>query len=96
MKDKMSIWVLVSEAAHGGCLFYGNPNHGCPPYHLGDIENILFGERLVWEHTRKAVEMDAGILWWNERFPNQRVKAKSVMVEIRPFYKRNPKKDEVK
>ena len=94
MKDKMSIWVLHSNAPHGGYLFHGNPNQDIPPYHLGDIENILYGEKLVWAYTRKVLEMDTGILWWNERFPKHRVKPKSVMVEIRPYYKRAKKEGE--
>ena len=95
MKDKMSIWVWYSDAPYSGYLFHGNPNHGVPPYHFGGIENLLFGDRLVWAHTRKVLEMDAGIMWWNERFPKQRVKPKSVMVEIRPYYKRIKKESEV-
>lgn len=94
MKDatqKLSIWVLYSDAPHGGYLFKGNPNRGVPPYHLGGIENLLCGEHLVWSYTRKVIENEAGIMWWNERFPQQRVKPKSIMVEMRPYYKRAKK-----
>lgn len=88
MKDKMSIWAWHSDATHGGYLFHGNPNPDTPPLHFGGIINIVHGERLVSAETRKALEMDTGIIWWNEHFPQFRVKPKSVMLEIRPYYKR--------
>lgn len=99
MKDttqKLSIWVLYSDAQHGGYLFYGNTNQNIPPYHLGGIEQMMYGEKLVWTYTRKTLEMDGGVLWWNERFSDKRVKPKCVMVEIRPFYKRAEKKGDEK
>ena len=90
--NKMSIWVWYSDAPHGGFLFEGNPNRGMPPFHIGGIENLLCGELLVWERTRKALEMDTDILWWNERFQSIRVKPKSIMVEMRPYYRQKSRK----
>lgn len=81
---KMSVWAWHCDAPQGGYLFYGNPNRGLPSFHFGGIENIMCGERLVWEHTRKALEMDARILEWNEWFPGYRVKPKLVTVEMHP------------
>ncbi len=94
MTQKQSIWVLCSDTPHCCYLFKGNPNSGVPgvpPYHLGGIENLLLGEVLVWEHTRSVLEKYIDIQWWNERFPKQRVKPKSIMVEMRPYYKRAKK-----
>lgn len=91
MRNKMSIWVWHCDAQPDSYLFKGNPNIGIPPYHLGGVEHLLCGEQLVWEYTKHTLEMDVDIIWWNKRFPKQRVKPKSIMVEIRPFYKRKPK-----
>ena len=85
--EKMSIWVWYSDAPHGGYLFEGNPNRDMPPFHIGEILNLLCGEKIVWEHTRKVLEMNMDIAWWNERFPFMRVKPKSIMVEMRPYYR---------
>lgn len=85
--DKMSIWAWYSDAPHGGYLFKGNPSCGLPPFHFGGIENLIYGEKLVWEHTRNVLEMNMDIVWWNERFPFMRVKPKSIMVEMRPYYR---------
>ena len=92
MKDKLTIWVWHCNAPQGGFLYKGNPNRGLPNYHLGGITNLICGEHLVWDYTRKALEMDVDILWWNERFPAYKVKPKQIMVEIRPYYYR--KKEE--
>lgn len=85
--NKMSIWVWHTDAPHGGYLFHGNPNRGLPPFHLGSIENLLCGESLVWEHTRRALDMNLDIHWWNTQFPKYKVKPTSIMVEIRPYRK---------
>ena len=81
---KMSVWAWHCDAPQGGYLFYGNPNRGLPSFHFGGIENILRGEHLVWEYTRKTLEMDARILEWNEWFPSHRVKPKLITIEMRP------------
>ncbi len=97
MKDttqKQSIWVLYSDAPHGGYLFHGNPNLELPPYHLGGILNVLYGEKLVWAYSRKMLEMEMGVMLWNERVPDFRVKPKSVMVEMRPYYRAKKKGEE--
>lgn len=80
---KMSVWAWYCDKPQGGYLFHGNPNYGLPPFHLGGIGSILRGERLVWEHNRKTLEMDARILEWNEWFPNYRVKPKLITIEMR-------------
>lgn len=81
---KMSVWAWHCDAPQGGYLFHGNPNRGIPSFHFGGIENILCGEHLIWEHTRKALEMDVRILEWNERFSGLRVKPKIITVEMLP------------
>lgn len=86
--NKRSLWAWYSDAPHGGYLFNGNPNLGYPPFHMGGIENIINGECLVCANTRKALVMDFGVVEWNRRFPQFRVKPVSIMVEIRPYYKR--------
>ena len=86
MKEKMAIWVWHCDSTHGGFLFIGNPNMGLPQFHLGGILNMLCGERIVWEPTRKALEMNADILFWNERFPDHKVKPKQIMVDMKPYY----------
>lgn len=84
MMCKMSVWAWHCDAPQGGYLFRGNPNRGLPPFHFGSIENILGGEHLLWEHTRKALEMDVRILEWNARFPEHRVKPRLITIEMRP------------
>ena len=83
MSEKKSIWVWYSDAPYGGYLFEGNPNRCAPPFHLGGIENLLCGELLVWEYTRKGLEMDTDIAWWNRACPKFKVHPKCVTVEIR-------------
>ena len=86
MKDKISVWSWHSDAPHGGYLFHGNPNSGMPPFHLGRLENLLYGERLVWEHTRRALEMDMSIVEWNHhpRTTNRKVSPRLITIELRP------------
>ena len=91
VNEKMSIWVWYSDAPHGGYLFEGNPNRGAPPFHLGGIENLLCGELLVWEYTRKGLEMDTDVAWWNRDCPKFKVYPKCVTVEIRRQEKDNKK-----
>ena len=86
--NKQSLWVWYSDAPHGGYLFQGNPNREYPSFHLGRIDNIINGERLVCAGTKKVLEMDFRVAEWNHRFPQFKVKPVSVMVEIRPYYKR--------
>ena len=80
---KMTVWAWYCDAPQGGWLFHGNPNRGLPPFHFGTIENVLHGEHLIWEHTRKALEMDIRIVEWNERFQGHRVKPKLITLELR-------------
>lgn len=82
--NKRSVWAWYCDAPQGGYLFHGNPNRGLPQFHLGDIGNILCGEHLVWEYTRKMLEMDTHVLEWNKWFPGHRVKPKLITLEIRP------------
>lgn len=84
MMCKMSVWVWHCNAPQGGYLFYGNPNVGLPPFHLGGIENMVYGEQLVWEHRRGTLEMNISVLNWNEQCPKFRVKPKLITVEMRP------------
>lgn len=90
---KRSIWVWYCDQTHGGFLFRGNPNpqENTPPYHLGGICNLVNGETIVYAGTLAALKMESGITEWNIRFPQFRVKPKSIMVEIRPYYKRKNK-----
>ena len=82
--NKMSVWVWYSDAPHGGYLFQGNPNPGMPPFHLGSLENLLCGGRLVWQHTRRALEMDMRIMEWNHHPRTMLVRPKLITVELRP------------
>lgn len=84
--NKMSVWVWYSDAPHGGYLFHGNPNLGMPPFHLGNLENLICGERLVWEHTRRTLEMDMRIVEWNHhpRTMKWHVCPKLITIELRP------------
>ena len=87
MKDKISIWVWFCDAPHGGYLFHGNPNPLQPPYHLGDIENMIYGERIVFQQTRRVLEMDTDIIWWNDMYPQFKVKPRNIMVYTKPIYR---------
>lgn len=91
---KRSIWVWYCESTHGGFLFRGNPNPKIPAYHLGDVGNLICGEVLVCAETKSALELEFDVAEWNMRFPQFRVKPKSVMVEMRPYYirKKNERK----
>lgn len=84
MMQKMSVWAWHCDAPQCGYLFHGNPNCEMPSYHFGSLENLICGEWLVWERTRKALEMDTRILEWNEWFPGYRVKPKLITIEMRP------------
>ena len=88
MKDKRSIWTWYCDSPQGGFLFRGNPNppDRTPPYHLGGIRNLINGEVLVCAETVAALKLEFGVDEWNLRFPQFRVKPKSVMIEIRPYY----------
>lgn len=85
MKDKMSVWAWHSDAPHGGYLFHGNPNPGMPPFHIGGLENLICGEWLVWEHTRRALEMDMSIAEWNhhQRTMSMKMRPKLITIELR-------------
>ena len=87
---KRSIWALYCDKPHGGYLFHGNPNppDRVPQFHLGSVENLICGESLVCAKNRKTLEMDMRIIEWNSHFPMFRVKPKSIMLEIRPYYKK--------
>lgn len=82
--DKISVWVWHSDAPHGGYLFHGNPNPGIPQFHLGNLENLLCGEWLVWERTRRALEMDMSIAEWNHHPRTMKVRPKLITIELRP------------
>lgn len=82
---KRSIWVWYCDRTHGGFLFRGNPNPKTPTYHLGDVGNLICGEVLVFAETRRELELEFNVAEWNVRFPQYRVKPKSIMVEIRPY-----------
>lgn len=84
MSETMSVWVWHSDAPHGGYLFHGNPNSGMPPFHFGSLENLLCGEWLVWEHTRRALEMDIRVIEWNNHPRTMRVQPKLITIELRP------------
>jgi len=81
--QKMSVWAWRCDVWDGEYLFGGNPNHNLPPFHLGGIINILYGENLIWEPTRKRLEMNADVTWWNHLFPNYRVNPQLVTIEMR-------------
>jgi hypothetical protein len=66
---KRSIWVWHCDRPHGGFLFCGNPNPKIPAYHLGDVENLICGEVLVFAETRRELELEFDIAEWNVRFP---------------------------
>ena len=87
--NKRAIWVWHSDAPHGGMLFRGNPNppEKTPPYHFGDIENLLAGEELVCADTRRELEMESGVAEWNRRFKQFKVKPVCVIVEIHRHHK---------
>lgn len=93
---KRSIWVWHCDRPQGGFLFRGNPNPKIPAYHLGNIENLIWGEDLAFAETRRELELEFGVAEWNIHFPQFRVKPKSVMVEIRPYCIRKKKESEVK
>lgn len=94
---KRSIWVWHCDKPQGGFLFRGNPNPKTPAYHLGDIEDLIFGGVLVFADTRRALELEFDIAEWNVCFPQYRVKPRSVMVEIRPYrIRKKTKESEVK
>lgn len=82
--NKISIWVWYSDAPYGGYLFQGNPNPGMPRYHIGRLENLLCGELLVWERTRRILEMDMSIVEWNHHPRTMRVRPKLITIELRP------------
>jgi hypothetical protein len=48
------------------------------------VENLICGEVLVFAETRSALELEFDVAEWNMRFPQYRVKPKSVMIEMRP------------
>ncbi len=83
MMAKFAVWTWYSDAPQGGFLFSGNPNREMPPFHLGGVEELLRGGRLVWEFTRSMLKMDVRVLEWNERFPEMRVKPKLIVIEMR-------------
>ena len=79
-----TVWVWYCKSPHGGYLFHGNRNSGMPPFHLGCLDNLIYGERLVWERTRKVLEMNVDVRWWNQQVPYYRVEPKLVTIEISP------------
>lgn len=81
---KMSVWAWYCDAPQGGYLFHSNPNVGMPPFHLGGIENIVYGERLVWEHRRGTLEMNISVSSWNNQYPKFRVTPRLITLELRP------------
>ena len=94
MKDKRTIWVWHCNSFNGRYLFAGNPNADIPPYHFGDISNVLDGERLVWSYTRSGLK-DIAISLWNKRFPEYRVKPMKIEIEIgQCIHTRSTKKKE--
>lgn len=94
---KRSVWALYCDKPHGGYLFHAgtNPHNGVPHFHLGSVENLICGETLVCAENRKTIEMDMRIIEWNSRFPDFKVKPRSIMLEIRPYYKPVKKRREV-
>jgi hypothetical protein len=78
MDDSVTIWVLYSDAPHGGYLFYGNPNPDIPSFHFGDLEGLLYGKRLVWENTKKSLKEHNIEEKWNHMFPLQKVVPKRI------------------
>lgn len=96
MKDKRTIWVWHCNSFNGRYLFAGNLNPGIPPYHYGDLSNILEGEQLVWAYTRRGLT-DIAISLWNKRFPQYKVKPMKIEIEIGQCnHKRRTKKKENK
>lgn len=88
IKDSVSFWAFFCPSDHGGWLFHGNPNPGHDPYHLGRIENVLEGERLVCGQTRREAEMNMDIVCWNEHHPWFKVTPRRVILEIRTKYEK--------
>ena len=86
--DERTIWVWFCEYPMG-FLFEGNPNPECPPFHSGDISNLLMGKKLVWGHTRWELENRTGFSKseWKRKFPKYKILPKKVKFEIYPFVK---------
>ena len=90
------LWVWRSDAQHGGYLFRGNPNPGCPPYSMGDINDIIYGRRLVCAETIRALcDLDKdGIHEWNNHFPKWRVEPVRIQISIRQYDKKPKRRGE--
>ena len=91
--NKRIIWVLMEEST-GLVLFHGNPNPECPPYHVGDISNLLYGKLIVWGHTKYEVERQFNSNEWRWSFPKYpyKIKAKKIVIGCEPYKKRGVKK----
>ena len=87
-RSKYAVWVWYCDLPQGGYLFRGNPNppSKTPPYHLNSVFGLVHGEQIVWAETRKTLEAELGVDEWNMKFPQFRVKPKSVLIDIRPYY----------
>lgn len=84
--SKRVIWVLMCEK--DGCvLFHGNLNPDCPPYHLGDISDLLMGNQLVWGHSKWEVEKQFDKKKWRRKFPIFKIKAKKIVIGYEPYEK---------
>ena len=84
--SKRVIWVWVCEK-NGDVLFHGNLNPGCPPYHMGDISNLLMGENIVWGYAKWELENEFCKKAWRQKFPTIKIKPKKIVIGFEPYKK---------
>lgn len=84
----MTIWVWATKS--GELLFYGNPNPNMPKYHLGDISDLINLCPLVFEYSRRGLELFKKPVGWNKaqaKYPEFKVYPKKITISITDFKK---------
>ena len=84
----MTIWVWATKS--GEVLFHGNPNPNMPKYHLGDISDLINLCPLVFEYSRRGLELYRKPVGWNkaqDKYPEFKVYPKKITISMTDFKK---------
>lgn len=86
VNDRFTIWVWATKS--GEVLFFGNPNLNMPIYHLGGISDLIHHYVLVFEYTKRGLELFKKPVGWNKvqaKYPELKVYPKKITITMSDF-----------
>ena len=87
MNDRFTLWVWGTKNS-GEVLFHGNPNPECLKFHLGNVSNLIHGDRMLYGYTKWELVKFFKPSGWNKvnaKYPELKVYPKKITISMKDF-----------